>query len=127
MDGPRIGAIPAAGTERVDPRLAKLRWATREFEAVFLETLVREMNATTLASDTPVPLSGGDTYRALAEEALGRELAAARSVGIADLLFRQLSRVLTESQPEVPGAPASVPTQPTGGRPERAENESKRP
>jgi Rod binding domain-containing protein len=88
--------LGAPAPSPLDPVVAaKLRRATEEFEAVFIEALVRQMNTTTLEDDeSKNAFAGKELYRSMTEDALGRTLAEARSLGIADLLYAQFARAL---------------------------------
>jgi flagellar protein FlgJ len=77
-----------SGAERNDPEA--LREVARQFEALFLETILKNMRAGELAE----PLTGEsdqlDTYRGLMDQQLALDMARGRGIGFADMLVRQL-------------------------------------
>ena len=73
-----------------DGRDAKLRQACQDFEAVFLNQLLKSMRKTVMKSD----LFGGSREEELFQEMMDLEIAKSiartNSTGMADLLYRQL-------------------------------------
>lgn len=76
-----------------------LREACRDFEALFLHTLLREGRG-----NSSVSLSGEKSH-ALAmvqdvqDEAIGREMSRAGGVGLGQMLYRELSKTPQDSSP----------------------------
>jgi peptidoglycan hydrolase FlgJ len=77
-----------ASAERDDPEA--LRAVAREFEALFLETILKNMRAGELAE----PLFGESDqlsmYREMMDSELARNMAEGRGIGFSDMLVRQL-------------------------------------
>lgn len=108
-----------SGAERNDPEA--LREVARQFEALFLETILKNMRAGELAE----PLFGDsdqlDTYRELMDQQLAFDMARGRGIGFADMLVRQLGgdgdppRPTSENRylPAVPVSPNTPRFEPT--------------
>lgn len=74
-----------------------IRAVAQQFEALFVHTMLKGMRDGALADD----VLGGDgveTYQDLYDRQLALHLTQQRSIGIADLLVRQLSRESTTSK-----------------------------
>jgi flagellar protein FlgJ len=69
---------------------AKLKQACRDFEAVFLNTLLSKMRETVPQSDLMGSDQGEKMYRSMLDEELSKQMAASGGTGIADLLYRDL-------------------------------------
>ncbi len=97
---------PAAGPRPSDA--ARLRDATRDFEAIFLGALLRTMRDAVAQKGI---FRSGNTLRIygdLADDALARLLARSGGLGLGDVLFRDLSRLLPDARKPSssgPGAP----------------------
>lgn len=93
----------------------RLRQAAGDFEALLVGQLLKAMRAS-LPSSGLFPASGGrKIYEALMDEALARAVVQGRSLGLADLLVRELEK----SSSPAAGAPmnAGKPDRPSeGGR-----------
>lgn len=86
-DGPRA----AGGLTEQELTALELRKVSLEFEAMFFEMLLKEMNATESGSPFGGTGSQGDTYRSMIEHELSTKLAETGSLGIADVLYRQMA------------------------------------
>ena len=77
-----------AGAERNDP--AVLREVAGQFEALFIQSLLKNMRAGELAE----PLLGAsdqhDMYQGMMDQQLALEMASGRGIGLADMLVQQL-------------------------------------
>ena len=71
---------------------AGLREATEQFEAVFVTQMLQIMRGTVPRSELFEDDPGRDTYYHLFDTEIGRQAAARGSLGISDMLYRQLSR-----------------------------------
>ncbi|QJA06560.1 hypothetical protein FVE67_07020 [Thermosulfurimonas marina] len=78
-----------------DPRRA-LREACREFEAVFLETVLRGLDRTVLRSGLFPESLETRLYRDLYYQELARELSG-KGLGLSELLYRRLSQSLPQT------------------------------
>jgi flagellar protein FlgJ len=87
---------PGSGTAptSTDPefQLERLRNACRDFEAVFLSYMVREMNRSVTGLNCFGEGLGSDYYRGLFEDELARSISRNGNTGIGDLLFSQLAK-----------------------------------
>ena len=88
-------------------RQARLENAAEQFEAMFLQQILKQMRKAgdVLSEGSPLRSRQTDTLREFHDEALARTLASHRKTGIADMLVKQLS------QGDAPKAPAFVPAQ----------------
>ena len=77
-----------AGAERNDP--AVLREVAGQFEALFIETVLKNMREASLGD----PLIGNseqhEMYRGMLDQQLAVEMSSGRGIGLADMLVRQL-------------------------------------
>lgn len=69
---------------------AALPEVAQQFEALFLQMLLKSMRQTTMR-DPLVESHGADLYRGLFDQQIALTLARARGIGLADLLVRQLA------------------------------------
>jgi len=79
---------------RKDPRRA-LREACRDFEAIFLETLLRDLDRTVMRSGLFPETLETRIYRDLYYQAVARELSG-KGLGLSEILYRRLSRDLPQ-------------------------------
>jgi len=86
-NGPR----QADGPTEQELTALELRKVSLEFEALFFEMLLKEMNATESGSPFGGTGSQGESYRSMIERALSEKLAETGSLGIADVLYRQMA------------------------------------
>ena len=70
---------------------AALRKAAEDFEAVFLAQMLKQMRNTIHKEEMFHGGPGEDVFTELLDEQFAKKMAATNSVGIADVLFRQLS------------------------------------
>jgi flagellar protein FlgJ len=109
---PAAGPTPA----RLSPaEERRLRSTAHEIESIFLSDMLKTMRR---ASGPGGPLSGTGqrVYQDMMDEHMGRALAKAGGIGLADLLVRDvLRRRGLEKNPS--SGPAAGPIAPTGGRP----------
>ena len=88
-------------------RQARLENVAEQFEAMFLQQILKQMRKAgdVLSEGSPLRSRQTDTLREFHDEALAETLASHRKTGIADMLVKQLS------QGDAPKAPASAPAQ----------------
>jgi Rod binding domain-containing protein len=91
------------GVDKNDPK--KLRKACQDFEAVFMNKMWQKMRAT-------VPKAGylhsrfEDQYLSMFDHEMSKKFASAGGIGLADMMFSQLSEKLAQkSQTTAPGGP----------------------
>lgn len=106
---PSGNARPTAiGNRFNDQNGGRLREACSEFEALFINLLLKELRATVGKSGL---MDGGraeEVYTGMMDTEMARDLAAKGGIGLADILYRQLAPARAE-RPSVPG-----PSEPAG-------------
>lgn len=70
----------------------ELKKACQEFEAIMLDMLYKQMKATIIKSDLVEEDPGRDIFESMLEEELMEQAAKRGSLGLADSLYKQLSR-----------------------------------
>ena len=90
-----------ARAEQNDPTV--LREAAGQFEALFIQTILKNMRNTALADPIFGQSDQHEMYQDMMNQQLSLEMASGRGVGLAEMLVRQLG-----------GDPARVPVTPTG-------------
>jgi flagellar protein FlgJ len=73
----------------------ELRKACQEFEAIFIRSLLQNMRATVPASDLDERNIGREVYEEMMDAEVAKQIARKNELGIAELLFRQLSKPVT--------------------------------
>ncbi|MFS8534448.1 MAG: rod-binding protein [Limnochordales bacterium] len=74
---------------------ARLRWAAEQLEALFLEQLWRGMRRTVIKTgmlDGP----GVDLFEEMLDQERARAMAAAGALGLADMVYEQMSRYIVD-------------------------------
>lgn len=90
----RPDSAKAAGLdEREDKRL---RDACKDFEALFLSSLMKAMRKTVEKSSLFGSDSGGETFQEMMDMEVSRSAANTSSMGIADMLYRQATSQLAK-------------------------------
>ena len=90
-----------------DPRAA-LKGATKQFEAYFMQTMLKSMRDT-LSQDSMFDSDQTRFYTSMFDQQLGQNLADTGSLGLARMLESQLSRGLPESS--AAGVPGKLPVE----------------
>lgn len=91
----QLGSAGLAGSKAATPArtamLDKAREAGREFEAVFLSTVMAQMFAG-IEGEGPMGTAGtgGDVWRSFLTDEYAKEIAASGGIGIADQVMREL-------------------------------------
>lgn len=75
----------------------KLRTVCRDFESVFLNMMLQSMRATVPKSDFLGEEKGREMFEGMLDQELTKDMAKAGGVGLADMLFRQLT--INQSKP----------------------------
>jgi flagellar protein FlgJ len=92
----------ADGTQPTDA--ARLMEAARDFEAVFLSQVLKQMRGTIEKEELFHGGMGEDFFTEMMDEELAKRIASRQSTGIAEMLYRQLSRQFgIENTPKVTG------------------------
>ena len=73
-------------------QVAQLRKATQDFEAVFLTLTLKQMRSTIEKGELFHGGTGEDVFTEMLDEEFAKKTAATGHTGLAELLFRQLSR-----------------------------------
>lgn len=119
--GPLKGKIvrgPAPGDEA-----AQLRKAAKDFESVFVAQVLKQMRETVHKEELFHGGPGEDLFEGLLDEEISKRIAGQGSLGIGDLLYRDLSRrfrIGQESGAEGPLNPTIkrfLPLRPQAGQP----------
>ena len=84
------GALKPNGQAKEDD--AKLKKACQEMEAVFLNMLLKTMRDTVPKSEIGGNTSQTDTMQSMMDMELTRNMASAGGTGIADMMYRNLTR-----------------------------------
>jgi len=96
-------ARPTAVGNRVnDENGGRLREACSEFEALFINLLLKELRATVGKSGLMDGGQAEEVYTGMMDTEMARDLAAKGGIGLADILYRQLDPARAESR-SVPG------------------------
>lgn len=77
---------------RTDDQAAQLRKVAEDFESVFLYQMLKQMRNSIHKEDMFHGGAGEDIFTEMLDEEFSKRMASRGSVGIADMLFRQLSR-----------------------------------
>ena len=80
----------------------RLREACRDFEAIFISYLLKVMRESVPQSSLFGDGLGKDIYFSIMDRQMGEEMARRESLGIASMLYRELSKRLTEQIGETP-------------------------
>jgi Rod binding domain-containing protein len=106
---PPGSARPTTVGNRVnDENGGRLRAACSEFEALFINFLLKEMRATVGKSGLMDGGQAEEVYTGMMDTEMARDLAAKGGFGLADILYRQLDPARAD-RPSVPG-----PSEPAG-------------
>jgi len=85
----------------------EIKAAARQFEALFVNRLLKEMRKTIIKSNLLGEGFGGEIFRDMFDEKLAEEISERSTLGLADVIARQLGA--DELQPAVPLAPVKMP------------------
>ncbi len=78
----------------------RLKEACKEFEGIMLSMMFKQMRNTIPKSDLIPSDAGRDIFESMLDEALMEEASKGRGIGLADVLYKQLSRNLAAQKPE---------------------------
>lgn len=104
-----VNSAQSAGTPAYQQEVSKLKKAAQGFEAIFLNTLLKDMRKSTKQSN---PLFGGGfaagEYQDMMDQQLATTMSKSGGFGLATMLVKNLS-------PLLPGAPTKPVSTPTAG------------
>ncbi len=93
--------LEAAAEKNDDKELKK---ACQEFEAIMLDMLYKQMKATVIKSDLIEADPGKEIFESMLDEQLMEQAAKTGSIGLAESLYKQLSRQYGRQLPNTAGA-----------------------
>ncbi|MCL2203071.1 MAG: rod-binding protein [Defluviitaleaceae bacterium] len=74
---------------------AAIRHAAEVFESYFIQMMFREMRKTTLNENSFIPKSHAEKiFTSMKDEEVSKQAAAAGGIGLADMIYRQMTRHL---------------------------------
>ena len=80
----------AASLSQVDKRPTDLQATAEQFEALFIQQLLKQARSAKLAEDI-LGSEAGDTYTEMLDQERAKQLSAQMNLGIAEALFNQFS------------------------------------
>ena len=96
-DSRMSGALKTNGNVSEDDK--KLKKACQEMEAVFLNMLLKSMRATVPKNESNGSGMQADTMQSMFDMEMTRNMAAAGGTGLADMMYRNLTRVDAANPP----------------------------
>ena len=105
-DSRMSGALKTNGNVSEDDK--KLKKACQEMEAVFLNMLLKSMRATVPKSESNGSGMQSDTMQSMFDMEMTRNMAAAGGTGLADMMYRNLTRVAAAAPPATPATSVSA-------------------
>lgn len=78
----------------------KLKEACKEFESIMLNMMYKQMRAAIPKSDLIPSDPGRDIFESMLDEKLVEEASKGGGIGLADIMYKQLSRSLINQKPE---------------------------
>lgn len=91
----QIGSLvnTASLAQEIEPKLEKLRQATKDIEALFFKDMLSAMRKT--VPDNNIGMSyGGDIYQDLFDNALSKTASSTGSFGLGDLLYKNMEKAV---------------------------------
>ncbi len=92
---PATPNIPATGKNSDS---ARLKAASQEFEAIFIESMFKAMRKTIPESGFIEKSAGHDMYRDMLDSEIAREISRHQSMGLAEQIYRQMKQFLPPSK-----------------------------
>jgi len=93
-------SAPSARVEKrgrlSDKEEKRLKDACRDFEALFLSIVLKQMRKTVPKSELFGSDPAQDTFQEMMDDEIGRSAAKTSSMGIADMLYRQLTNQMSK-------------------------------
>jgi|GEM_PF-2506577 Rod binding domain-containing protein len=91
-DKPRVLTRSLADRQRETDEVAELRKASKQFEAVFMFQILKQMRNTVHKEEMFHGGMGEDVFTGMMDEEMSKRMAGRGSAGIAEMMFQQLSR-----------------------------------
>ncbi|MCW2278351.1 rod-binding protein [Heliophilum fasciatum] len=107
---PAAGTGSVAGNPDMEKQKARLKAMCQEFEAVFLQQMLKGMRNTVMKSDLVPESPGRDIWESMRDEEYAKTMAKSNQVGLSTLLYNQLSRTL-EGTTAPPATAATGPVE----------------
>lgn len=107
-----------ASAERDDP--AAIREVAGQFEALFVQTLLKNMRSASLADPLFGQSDQHEMYQEMLDKQLSLEMSSGKGIGLADMLVRQLGGSVTEVPAAVRSHGLALPQTPVRGSQEPA-------
>jgi peptidoglycan hydrolase FlgJ len=108
----RVASLPNEGREKPKLDEEKLKKACKDFEAIFIHKMIKNMRATVPKSTL---LGGGseqEIYLSMFDEELSKSLAAKGGVGLGKILQRNLSQKVPRQKGDEAGGKAEIESLP---------------
>jgi len=88
--------LGTVATTKSQPNLQQLRTATQEFEALFVNYMLKVMRSTIEPADEEASSLGKDVYMSMFDQEISLNIARSQSLGVGEMLFKQLEGRLGE-------------------------------
>jgi flagellar protein FlgJ len=75
----------------------QLKKVCKDFEKIFLSMMYKEMRATVIKSDLVDDSAGGDMFKEMLDDKIAEEIADGPGVGLADMMYKNLSKTMKAS------------------------------
>lgn len=82
--------VPLNQRENAEARKARLHKAAEDFEEIFVRQILKNMRSTLMDGGLFGQGTIGEMYSAMMDEALAEKIAAGGTLGLADLIYRQV-------------------------------------
>ena len=105
----RSGITQAQGPDG-ETRLRELKKATQEFEAVFIGYMLKVMRSTVEPADEEGGALGKDIYLSMFDQEIALQMARNSSLGIGEMMYRQLEQTVKDTKVVPGGSPSEAPT-----------------
>ncbi|MFH1671940.1 MAG: rod-binding protein [Pseudomonadota bacterium] len=76
----------------------RLKKACKDFEAIFIANMLKEMRKSIPKSGFLESSSGSDIYRSMMDQKVAEKIANDRGLGMGEMLFKQLRRYTSQDQ-----------------------------
>jgi flagellar protein FlgJ len=106
-----LSSVAKTGRGEIDPE--KLKKACTEFEALFIQEVLKFMRQTIPVSGISGPGAGKEVYQSLLDQELGKSLAKKGGLRIGEMVYRQMLRK-EEKKTSSPGPMHPLPPRTSG-------------